>query len=115
MTGPLFFNDEKIIVQIDSELMEIVPRFLENRHKDLEIIRQAIEQNNLTLIQMVGHKMKGSGSGYGFDFITDIGRRLEGAARRGNGQDIQTFLQALDLYLTRLEVVWLPTTQTLCA
>ncbi len=50
--------------------------------------------------------MKGSGGGYGFDRITDIGRAIEEAAKIGHREEIHEQTEALKIYLERLEVVY---------
>jgi hypothetical protein len=49
--------------------------------------------------------MKGSGGGYGFDGITDIGGDIEVAATHSDPIAIRTHVEALALYLARVEVV----------
>ena len=48
--------------------------------------------------------MKGSGAGYGFDVITDIGGSLEQAAKNKDTQKIQQQIDKLAAYIKGLEV-----------
>ena len=48
----------------DNDLADLIPGFLENRHKDVAI-QEAIEQGNYETIRVLGHTMKGAGGGYG--------------------------------------------------
>jgi hypothetical protein len=50
--------------------------------------------------------MKGSGGGYGFDDITEIGAALEQAAKRKDNTAIGDELEKLASYLARIEVVY---------
>jgi hypothetical protein len=54
----------------------------------------------------MGHGMKGSGGGYGFDAITNIGRKIEAAAKAGDAEAIRGGRDELALYLERIEVVY---------
>lgn len=96
----------KIKAFIDSDLAIIVPRYLENRHKDLSQMQEALEQGNFAVIQMLGHRMKGTGSGYGFDPISNVGASLEQAAKEQNSQVVRDQFRALATYLGMLEIVW---------
>jgi hypothetical protein len=49
--------------------------------------------------------MKGSGSIYGFDGISEIGKRIESSAKNKNPAEIQDSLSELKIYLTRIEIV----------
>jgi hypothetical protein len=50
--------------------------------------------------------MKGSGGGYGFDAITELGHDLEAAAKSEHAEEISRLNDALASYLERLEVVY---------
>jgi HPt (histidine-containing phosphotransfer) domain-containing protein len=97
---------EKIVVQVDADLEDLIPGYLQNRHKDADAILQALEQQDFESIRVLGHTMKGTGGGYGFDAITDIGRALEEAAKSQNPQAIQQGLADLRDYLQAVEVVF---------
>ncbi len=49
--------------------------------------------------------MKGSGGGYGFDGITEIGGEIETAAKRRDPVAIRIQADALSRYLARVEIV----------
>ena len=63
---------EKMVVQVDPELEDLIPGYLENRHSDVQSILAALERGDCETIRVLAHSMKGSGGGYGFDAITDI-------------------------------------------
>ena len=97
---------EKIIVYVDAELEDLIPGFLENRQEDIRSIREALEKDDYETIRTLGHSMKGSGGGYGFDAITDIGRSLEMAAKERNAEEIRKRVGELLHYLEHVEVVY---------
>ena len=97
---------EKIIVRVDNDLADLIPGFLENRHKDVKAIQEAIEQGNYETIRVLGHTMKGAGGGYGFDTITDIGAALEQSAKEKNSVEIGKQVSELSTYLQRVEVIY---------
>lgn len=99
-------NEEEIIVRVDSEIEDLVPGYLENRRKDIITIRTALENRDFETIKVIGHSMKGSGGGYGFDKITDIGKSIELAAKESNHEDIVKFLDELLDYLERIIIVY---------
>ena len=97
---------DKIVVVVDPELEELIPGYLENRAGDVHSIATALEQGNFETIRLLAHSMKGSGGGYGFDAVTDIGGLMEQAARDGNIKEIGKWAQALQDYLERVEVTY---------
>ncbi|MDH3257475.1 MAG: hypothetical protein OEM27_07640, partial [Nitrospinota bacterium] len=60
-------QSEKIRVRIDRDLQDLIPEYLKNRGKDLLAYRQALEEGDFDSIAVLGHSMKGSGGGYGFN------------------------------------------------
>ncbi len=98
--------DERIVVTVDADLEDIVPGFLQHRKEDVDKIREAMAQNDYDIIRVLGHTMKGTGGGYGFDAITDMGRSLEDAAKERNMEIIKQSANDLSSYLDHIEVVY---------
>lgn len=96
----------KIVVEIDPDLEELIPGYLQNRRNDIEDIRKALDSADFELIQQMGHTMKGSGGGYGFDFISAIGLTLEEGAKEKSVEKVQDSLRGLCDFLDRVEVVY---------
>ena len=97
---------EKVIVYVDSDLEELVPEFIENRYEDIEKINAWLDSNEMGEIQRLGHSMKGSGGGYGFQELTNLGGELEQAAMRGDKDEIDDLNQKLAQYLKVVKVVY---------
>src|SRR3990172_9449788 len=89
----------KIVVHIDPDLADLIPGFITHRHEDVQSIQQALKTSDFETIRILGHSMKGSGAGYGFDAISEIGLSLEQAAKAGNPEEIQKQVHALSTYL----------------
>ena len=99
-------QEEKVIVHVDPEIADLIPGFLENRHKDAQTMGAALSKGDFETIRVLGHSMKGAGGSYGFDAITDIGKSLEQAAKESDVERIAQSLHELSGYLDRLEVVY---------
>ncbi|MCX5825837.1 MAG: hypothetical protein NTY86_20730 [Deltaproteobacteria bacterium] len=74
-------------MHVDPDLADLIPGYLANRKKDIAAIHAALEKKALYTVRMLGHNMKGSGVGYGFETITDIGMMMEKAAKEGPALD----------------------------
>lgn len=97
---------DKIVVQGDLDLQDLIPGFLENRRRDVGTLTAAVERGDFPAIQSLGHRMKGDGGGYGFEGLSAIGIRLEQAAKDRNVQAIRDGVADLSSYLRRVEVVY---------
>jgi len=92
------------VVRVDAGLAPLVPGFLENRRTDLESIASALARADYDDVRIVGHNMKGSGAGYGFTRITELGASLEQAAGRCEPEEIRARAAELGRYLDGLHV-----------
>ncbi len=104
-------NDEsnaggKVVVYIDEGLEGLIPGYLENRRADVRAIEAAITSGDYETVRSLGHQMKGSGGGYGFDLITDIGKSLEMAAKENDAENVQKWLAELTNLLEVVEVIY---------
>jgi len=99
-------SDEKIVVQIDQDLEDLIPGYLENRRENVKSIVKAISEGDFETIEILGHSMKGSGGGYGFKMISEIGGIMETAAEEKNKDEIINQNEKLSSYLDRVEVVY---------
>ena len=98
-------NIDKFVVNVDPDIEDIVPIFLQNRRDDVESLSRALETRDFETIRILGHSMKGAGGGYGFDGITDIGQYLEQAGKEQNAEMVRQQVERLADYLERVEVV----------
>jgi HPt (histidine-containing phosphotransfer) domain-containing protein len=96
----------KIIVHIDPDLADLIPGYLANRKTDIAAIHEAVEKKDLDTIYILGHSMKGSGGGYGFQTITEIGMLLEKAAQEGRFDGIRVQIERLEDYLRQIGIVY---------
>ena len=97
---------DRITVSINKDLEDIVPVFLANRRKDLQTIRTALAQRDFEIIRMLGHRMRGDGSGYGFDTVSQIGAVMESAAARRDHPTLQQQIAQLEDFLARVHIVY---------
>ena len=99
-------QSDKIRVRVDSDLQDLIPGYLENRGKDLLVYQQALEKDNFDAIAVLGHSMKGSGGGYGFNDLTSIGQAIEKAAKNRDKESVRQSITDLTDFLKKLEVVY---------
>jgi len=87
------------LVRVLASLATLVPGFLAGRRRDIVAIADALERSDYESVRILGHNMKGSGAGYGFNRITEIGASLEQAAARGAREEIRARYAQLVRYL----------------
>ncbi|MEZ5447208.1 MAG: Hpt domain-containing protein [Gammaproteobacteria bacterium] len=93
-------------VTVDKDLEDLIPGFLTNRQRDIEKVEALLAKGDFDGIRIIGHSMKGSGGGYGFPFITEIGAGLERAAIARDADIIRNATSQLRHYLAQVEIVY---------
>ncbi len=97
-------SDEKIVVNIDIDLEDLIPGFLENRQKDILKLEQAFEDQDFETLRSIGHNLKGVGGGYGFHEMTTLGAAIEEGAKENNVEIINENVKKLSHYLANVEI-----------
>ncbi|MGM0549170.1 MAG: Hpt domain-containing protein [Bacillota bacterium] len=93
-------------VYIDSDLEFLIPQYLENREEELKKLEKLLKANKFDQIQVIGHSLKGSGGGYGFDYLTELGSQIEKEAELKNEKILQEIIFKLKKYLNNLEIIY---------
>ena len=99
-------NEQDFLVRVAADLADLIPRYLDNRQKDLHDSRQALSLGDYHRLERIGHNIRGSGGGYGFQRLAEIGASLERAASDHEAEQVEASLEDLDEYLRRVEVVY---------
>ncbi len=99
-------EEGKIVVEADEDLEELIPGYLQNIRSDVKTMRDALAIEDFETVRSIGHSTKGSGGGYGFDAITDMGASLEIAGKESSAEVAEKSLNELDHFLDVVEVVY---------
>lgn len=95
---------DKKIISIDKDLEDLVPTYLETRKKELVKLKELLNQNAAAEIAAIAHKLAGNAGGYGFQELTDIGRRLESAGKASDKSLMTKEIENIAQYLDSVEV-----------
>ncbi len=96
------------VVYVDPDLEDLIPGFLAKKRKNVEEIQELLADNNpksLDEIRRLGHSMKGSGGGYGFNEITRIGKDIEDAANNKDEKAIEGLSNTLSQYISAVKIL----------
>jgi HPt (histidine-containing phosphotransfer) domain-containing protein len=99
-------SEGKVVVQVDIDLEDLIPGFLENRQKDLQDLEQALEKQDFEMLRSIGHNIKGVGGGYGFHEMTVIGAAIEESAKENKLEIANENVRKLSHYLSNIEIIY---------
>ena len=97
---------DDIIVTVNPILKPLIPGFLQSRKTDLSEISTALVNRDYESIRIKGHNMRGCGTGYGFQPITDLGAAIEQAATDKDDTTIKNAVNSLTEYLSLVVPVY---------
>ena len=94
----------KTVIQIDEEIKEIIPNFLEGREKDINLFKAAIDSEDFDQLESIGHKLKGNAGSYGFDKMSEYGAAIEIAAKNKELEKIKSIVQEFEDHFQSIEI-----------
>ncbi|PLX16129.1 MAG: Hpt domain-containing protein [Candidatus Muiribacterium halophilum] len=94
----------RFTVEVDIDLKEFIPDFIEGKVKSFKDVSKLIENKDYEGIYKIGHGLKGTGSAYGFDFITEFGKRLESLSKEKDDSSIQKLCDEALEYLDKIDI-----------
>ncbi len=94
------------VVGIDPDIQDLVPRFVENQKENVSLILEQVASGDFESTRRIGHNMKGTGKGYGFDVISGLGYAIEQAAARASAAEVEKLARELSRYLASVQ--WQP-------
>ncbi len=100
------FMSLPITVTVAKDLEDLVPTFMKNRGKELDMLRAALAAGDFEQMRQLGHRMKGVGISYGFDKVSLLGKQVEDGAKAGNRDALAASLAEYTDYLARVQIVY---------
>jgi len=99
-------NAEDYKVTVAKDLADLIPVFMENRHKELDTLRTALAAANFEQLRQLGHRMKGVGNSYGFTHVSTLGKYIEDGARSGDRAALQASIDEYQDYLAKVQITY---------
>ena len=98
---------QKKRVKIDISLKPLIPSYINDILKWIEDIKNDADASDFESIRKLSHNMSGSGSGYGLDFITESGLKINRAAHERDVAGIKELCMALYDYLKNIDIEYI--------
>jgi HPt (histidine-containing phosphotransfer) domain-containing protein len=103
-------NMPRVTVEVDPDLMGLIPDFLTRKRADLQTLKSAVDDGDLATIATMGHRIKGEGGSFGFYAMTEIGAALEATGKKGDRESARQLVTDLSDYLEKIDIVEGPET-----
>jgi HPt (histidine-containing phosphotransfer) domain-containing protein len=93
-----------IAIEMPPGLEGIVPGYLASRRKEVPEMIDLLAASDFARLAVLGHNLKGSGGGYGFQDLTKLGAALEQSAKQMDTAGLRTQVADLGNYLDRVQL-----------
>ncbi len=71
----------KKVIEVDADLADLIPPYLKNRREEVPRVNALLAAGDFTALWGIAHRLHGSGGGFGLDFLTELGERMEKSAK----------------------------------
>ena len=96
--------DFPLVEYIDSGLEDLLGRFFELSRMDLDTMRAAVDKKDFDTLIRLGHTVKGTGYGYGFTGMGELGGAIEQAALGRDLEALNSHMDRMDHYLSIVRI-----------
>ncbi len=96
--------DTNLIVEVDEDLLDLVPAYLQNQRDSLPELRAAVARGDMATLRRAGHRLKGSALMYGFGELGELGAALE----QGPLEEMEVLLARMEQYLATVRYTGRP-------
>ncbi len=88
---------------LEPSIGALAPRYLKNVEKELAKLKAAQAAEDYPSLQRIGHNLNGTGGSFGFPRITELGARIEQAAKDRAIDQIRPAIEELASYLAQVQ------------
>lgn len=92
------------IVEVDADLADLIPPYLDNRWADLRAGRELLVEGEFAMLSRMGHRVRGSAASYGFGDLGIVAEALEAAANAQDGAAAAAQLDAFETFLRSVRI-----------
>ena len=99
-------SENNYAVKVAKDLEDLIPTYLANRKKELEALRAALAASDFAQLRQLAHRMRGVGNSYGFDQVSELGKRIEDGAKAGDKAAIAAQVERYGEFLSNVQIAY---------
>ncbi len=93
-------------VTVDADLEPIMDRYFEIQRGELLKMEDAVSRSDGDAIRMLGHKLKGTGTSYGFTRMTELGLAIEQSGVAQDYDKTTELIAQVRSYMDNVDIVY---------
>lgn len=96
-------NSQDVDLNFEEEFNKLKEAFIVSLNERLNTLKEAWKKKDYKKIEFIGHGLKGSGSSYDFDEVSNLGKELERAAIVKDDKMIRQKIQEFESFLQNIQ------------
>ena len=92
-------------MSIPDAILSLVPEYLAAKSGQIQEARTSLATRDFDSVRRFGHNLKGTGRGYGFPAMEDLGKEIESAATQRDEARIASQLDNLARFVAESQAV----------
>ncbi len=97
---------ELLTVLIDKDLEDIIPEYFTSQKQKIFDLQNYLISKEFEKIEEFGHKIKGNGKSYGFEYLSKAGAKMEQAAKNNDSVLIEEWCNKIIEYLDNVNIIF---------
>jgi len=93
-------------ISVKTKIKKYIPQFMDNTQNDIDLLKQAASDNNISEMERLSHSIKGYGKPFGFTELGNLAAKVHLATKAGNISDAALYIQELEDYYSNIEIVY---------
>jgi hypothetical protein len=97
-------EDQFYTAFVDSSIADLVPEYMQNRRKEVELLKRYLEEGDFDKIAGLAHRMVGVGTPYGFHHISSLAKVIHETARASDRDTVSSLIAEYAHYVKHVTI-----------
>lgn len=97
-------EDEFYTAFVDASIADLVPEYMQNRRKEVVLLRKYLEERDFERIAGLAHRMVGVGTPYGFHHISNLAKVIHETARANDRDTVSSLIDEYAHYVQQVTI-----------
>ena len=93
-------------ITVKSKIKKYIPQFIDNAQKDINLLKQAVQEKNISEMERISHSIKGYGKPFGFGDLGNLAAQINSETKESNFGTAVSLIHELDIYFSNIEIVY---------
>lgn len=101
-------SNQHQLVCVDQILEPLLPGFIQNRWKDLDLLKKYLHESDYISIDNLIHKLQGTAGTFGFNELVDLAKNLNLAIKLNDLTKIESILSEYEFFMKHFKIKIIP-------